>query len=519
MVSKHAQPGAAIEVRGLEKRYGDFSALRGVDFVLQSGEIHAIMGQNGAGKSTLIRILAGAETPSAGTLKVFGRDLAFSSPAAAAAAGISVVYQDLSLVPAMTVTDNIFLGKEPCGLGGAVRTRHMRRQVRDLIDAYHLPLDPAATVESLPFAFKQMTEIAKALLSEAKILILDEPTSALTDGEKGILFAAVRSVVSRGVSVIYVTHRMNEVFELCDRITVFRDGRNEGTSATRDTDMKALVASIVGPQGSRAAPVRDATVPGRPASAARAAGRPPAVELRGVGNAKLQAVDLCVDEGEIVGLAGALGSGRTEILETLFGLRPVVAGEIVVAGKRRTFRAPTEAIAAGIGMVPEDRHEEGLVLAHSIERNLALPSLKSLTRFGFFRRRDSRARAATIVSELSVKARSPDTVLSALSGGNQQKVVFGKWSHPRCRLLLLDEPTIGVDVGARAEIYSEIRKAVDQGSAVLVVSSDLAELMSICDRFYIVQNGTVTAAVARDALSSEEDLHHLVHTPSAEERH
>ena len=498
--------------RGLSKNYGGFWALRGIDFYLRRGEVHALMGQNGAGKSTFIKLLAGAEIPTAGEMTLEDQPCNFRSPADASRAGISVVYQDLSLVPGMSVADNLFLGREPRNAIGAIRHKDIQSMTRAILDRYGFPLDPSAKVSDLPFAYKQMTEIAKALLADAKVLILDEPTSALTEGEEAILFEAVRNVVTKGVSVIYVTHRLQEVFKICDRVTVFRDGKTVGTSLVKDLNMETLVASIIGkekhdqvkrPGGQADAP----TGVLRTATRSRA----PRLELQNVRNAKLSNISLSVDDGEIVGLAGSLGSGRTEILQTVFGLLPVNSGQMLVAGKSVEMRGPIDAIQLGIGLVPEDRHAEGLVLSHTIERNLSLPFLKRLTRLGTFLKPAAESRASKTMADLRVKARSSSTVLSTLSGGNQQKVVLGKWFNPLCGLLLLDEPTVGVDVGAREEIYLNIRTAVSQGSAALVVSSDLAELLLICDRIYIVHEGAINQHYYIDELDGEEALHHAIH--------
>ncbi|WP_234902062.1 sugar ABC transporter ATP-binding protein [Agrobacterium rubi] len=499
----------AVDVRGLVKNYGEFRALKGVNFYLRSGEVHALMGQNGAGKSTLIKVLAGVETSNGGVMRLFGEAKTLRSPSDAADAGIAVVYQDLSLIPSMTVADNLFLGREPTGLGGILRKREILERARELLDSYGLDIDPTTRVEELSFACKQMTEIAKALLSEAKILILDEPTSALTEEETEVLFTAVRNVVSRGVAVVYVTHRLNEVFALCNRVTVIRDGQTEGTYDVAGLDMRSLAAAIVGPKTANTDALQSNSK-----TAQSLTNRQPGdivVELRGVSAERVRSASLNVRKGEIVGLAGQLGSGRTEILEVLFGLRKTTSGTLLLDGSARRFRSPMEAISAGIGLVPEDRHAEGLVLSHSIERNIAMPSLRRLSRFGCFLKSASASRANQAIAELSIKAETRKTVLSALSGGNQQKVVFGKWGNPRCTLLLLDEPTVGVDIGAREEIYAEIRKAAEQGTAVIVVSSDLSELLLLCDRMYVVRNQAIQAEVMRGEIDSEEDLHHRIH--------
>ena len=493
-----------IEIDQVVKSFGAVRALRGVHFDLMPGEVHALLGQNGAGKSTLIKILAGVTQKDGGQIRINGETTEYRTPAAAREAGVAVVYQELSLVPSMTVADNLYLAREPSRFG-LVRRKSLFDAASTFLAAHHLPLHPAARVQDLPFPYRQLTEIAKALSGKVRILVLDEPTSALSREEEEILFSAITQVTKRGVGVIYVTHRLSEVFRLSDKVTVFRDGGNVGTFKTSDTTMESLVAAIVGPSG---------TVP--------AAGKPierrapadstatPVIELRDVRNDRLRGVNLAVRPGEIVGLAGMIGSGRTEIVETIFGLRAVKSGEMHVNGVPRLIRNPMDAIELGFGLVPEDRHEQGLVLDHSIERNLALPRLKDLDMFGLFRRNESAARARATIGRLSIKAPSGGTRAAELSGGNQQKIVFGRWTDPTPKLLLLDEPTVGVDVGAREQIYDVVRRIVADGSGALMVSSDLGELLMLCDRIAIVVGGRVVKELACSGISNEEHLHQLV---------
>jgi ribose transport system ATP-binding protein len=360
-----------------------------------------------------------------------------------------------------------------------------------------------------------MTEICKALIGDVRILVLDEPTSALTGGEEEILFEAIRQVTRRGVGVVYVTHRLNEVFRISQRVTVLRDGLNVGTFATADTDMRSIVAAIVGPKQQRMRLATETEGETNGTSAPTPPARPraavvPVLELTQARNDRLAGVDLTVHSGEIHGLAGVIGSGRTEILETVFGLRKLTSGQVRVDGSARKLRNPTDAIRLGIAMAPEDRHVEGLVLDHSIERNLALTRLGALSRFGWFRRHDSRVASVAAMRELSVKAPNISTIVRDLSGGNQQKIVFAKWRDPVPRLLLLDEPTVGVDVGAREEIYDVLRTTVESGSAALVVSSDLVELLLLCHRISIVVDGCVVSTLSRLEIENEEHLHYLI---------
>ncbi len=514
-VSTPASIQPLVRVAGVTKSFGGVRALRGVDLEIQPGEVHALLGENGAGKSTLIKILSGVQSRDAGSIEVDGRPVAYGTPAEARAAGIAVVYQDLSLVGSLSVGANLMLGREPRTRLGFLRKRQLMAEASAFLESHGIPLDPRATVDTLPFAYRQMTEICKALIGDVRLLILDEPTSALTGDEEQILFDAIRRVTARGVGVIYVTHRLNEVFRIAQRVTVFRDGLNAGLFTTADTDMKQLVAAIVGPghalaRAERASVEREtagsAAAP-KPAAGERHA---PVLTLAAVVNDRLRGVDLTLAAGEIHGLAGLVGSGRTEILQTIFGLRPVQGGDIVLEGTSLRGCTPAETIDRGIALVPEDRHVQGLVLDHSIERNLVLPRLPLFSRWGWLRRGAALDQARAAMTRLAVKAPGPSTIVRNLSGGNQQKVVFAKWNHPQPRVLLLDEPTVGVDVGAREEIYGLVRAAAHGGTGVLVVSSDLAELLMLCDRLSIVADGRIVAIVERDALGGIEDLHHLI---------
>jgi ribose transport system ATP-binding protein len=498
-----------VRVAGVTKRFGGVQALRGVDLEVLPGEVHALLGENGAGKSTLIKILSGVHSYDDGAIEIAGRKVAFDSPARSREAGVAVVYQDLSLVESLSVAANLMLGREPRTKLGFVKKRALLAEVGAFLKAHGIPLDPRASVDSLPFAYRQMTEICKALMGDVRVLILDEPTSALTGGEEQILFDAIRAVTDRGVGVIYVTHRLNEVFRISQRVTVFRDGANAGTFATAQTDMKQLVAAIVG-SGHAALHAREAQVVAAATLAANDESETPVLSLSNVGNDRLHAVDLTVRRGEVHGLAGLIGSGRTEILQTIFGLRSVDSGDIVLDGEPLAGLTPAGAIRRGVALVPEDRHVQGLVLDHSIERNLTLPRLRHFSRWGWLRRHAATGEAQRAMKMLSVKAPNTSTDVKFLSGGNQQKVVFAKWNHPRPKVLLLDEPTVGVDVGAREEIYGVVHEAAREGTGVLVVSSDLDELLRLCDRISIVVDGRIVSTVERATLGNAEELHHLI---------
>ena len=494
---------------------GVVKALRGVSFDLLPGEVHALLGQNGAGKSTLIKVLSGVYQRDEGRVMIHGKDTHFRSAQESRDSGIAMVYQDLSLVPSMSVASNLYLGREPHDRFRLVKGRQLEASAQRYLDEQGFPVSAQSTVASLPFAYRQLTEIAKALMGDIRILVLDEPTSALSSGEEEILFDAIHEVTKRGVGVIYVTHRLHEVFRISDRVTVLRDGLNAGTFDTKDITMEALVSAIVGPghqgmtqatisieEGHRRGNLQD--------EAHEASQATPIIELKDVHNSRLNGVDLRVRPGEILGLAGMVGSGRTEILETMFGLRRATQGEVLFAGQTTHWRKPSQAISAGVALVPEDRHLQGLVLGDTISANIALPGLPQLTRFGFFRKAQATRRARAAVDQLNVKAPGISTKLQNLSGGNQQKVVFGKWLEPQPKLLLLDEPTVGVDVGARDEIYGIIRRFAQSGCAVVVVSSDLVELQMLCDYIAVVHDGRITTQVHQSEVEGEERLHHLI---------
>ncbi|OYD73843.1 UNVERIFIED_ORG: monosaccharide ABC transporter ATP-binding protein (CUT2 family) [Burkholderia sp. CF145] len=511
-----------IRVAGVTKKFGGVQALRGVNLEVLPGEVHALLGENGAGKSTLIKILSGVHTYDEGSIEIAGQKVAFESPAKSREAGVAVVYQDLSLVESLSVGANLMLGREPRTRLGFVRQRELMAQVGAFLREHNIPLDPRVPVDSLPFAYRQMTEICKALMGDVRVLILDEPTSALTGGEEQILFDAIRTVTARGVGVIYVTHRLNEVFRISQRVTVFRDGANAGHFATADTDMKQLVAAIVGPrhaamqarqETSTGASAQSAAAQTAEQTAAQSTLDAPVLSLSSVSNARLRNVNFAVRKGQVHGLAGLIGSGRTEILQTIFGLLPIDAGAIELDGQPLAARRPGDAIQRGIALVPEDRHLQGLVLDHSIERNLTLPRLPQFSRGGWLRAQAAAQQARTAMKQLSVKAPDASTHVKFLSGGNQQKVVFAKWNHPRPKVLLLDEPTVGVDVGAREEIYGVVRDAARAGTGVVVVSSDLDELLRLCDRISIVVDGSIVRTVERAQLRTAEELHHLIQLP------
>jgi ribose transport system ATP-binding protein len=518
-VDQAASSGAPlVRVQGMTKSFGGVRALRGVSLEVRPGEVHALLGENGAGKSTLIKILSGVHSFDSGAIEIDGAAVAFNSPAESREAGIAVVYQDLSLVGSLSVGANLMLNREPTSRFGFLKKRQLMAEAEDFLKRHNIPLDPRATAGSLPFAYRQMTEICKALMGRVRVLILDEPTSALTSDEEQILFDAVATVVRQNVGVIYVTHRLNEVFRISNRVTVLRDGVNVGTFNTAETDMKTLVAAIVGPKHAiaEAKAVLEEKAPHERQPSAFSDERE-LLALTGVVNDRLRGVDLSLMDGEIHGLAGLIGSGRTEILETIFALRPIETGELRLGGTPQHMRGPAEAIERGVALVPEDRQGQGLVLDHSIERNFSLPRLPHFSWASWVRRGAETEETEAAINRLSIKAPGPSTRVRNLSGGNQQKVVFAKWNNARTRILLLDEPTVGVDVGAREEIYGLIREAAQSGAGILVASSDLSELILLCDRISVVVDGRVIVTLRRDEFGDAEHLHQFIQISQTEQ--
>lgn len=500
------RPGSThqlIQMTGIQKRFGSTYALRGVDFDLLAGEVHGLLGQNGAGKTTLIKIMAGIETPTAGEFRIEGEPVRLSGVADSKSHGIAVVHQSLSVVPGLTVADNMFLGREARRSRVLLNRKAMREDAGRVLEHFGIPLRPDQIVGSLPFAYRQLLEIAKALALQSKVLILDEPTTSLTKADEPILFNAVREMTARGIGVIYVSHRLNEIMELTDRVTVFRDGENAGSFQTAGTTIPALVEAIVG----HAVDLDSSLVP----ASAIDSNAEVVLQIKEASAPGVRDASLELRKGEVIGLVGTTGSGRTELLETIFGLRPIAAGAMRHNGRDFRPGRPSDAISRGIKLVPEDRHKWGLVLDHDIEHNVAMANLGAWTRGKLlFKEGTSRRRAEELRDLLKVKASSVNARLDGLSGGNQQKVLIGKWLNGSTSILLLDEPTAGVDVGARADIYRIVLDLVKQGTAVLVSSSDYSELMQLCSSFVFVTDGRTSDPVPRSQVETEKQLHEIL---------
>jgi ribose transport system ATP-binding protein len=491
----------ALSAEQISKSFAGVKALNNVDFDLRHGEVHALMGENGAGKSTLMKILAGVHTSYDGSIQVEGRAMLFGGVRDAEEAGVAIIHQELNLVPELSVADNIFLGREPLIAGVLIDRRHMVRAAERLLARLGVKIAPETRIAGLRVGEQQLVEIAKALSLNARILIMDEPTSALSSSECDTLFKIVRQLAKEGVAIIYTSHRIEEVLDLADRVTVLRDGRRVVTAPIGDLSRGAIISAMVGRD--MAANERDATAQdGTVVLSVRD------LTLDTLGphgwRRTLHGVNFELKRGEILGIGGLLGSGRTEILESIFGVaRGWRGGAIAIDGAGVEINSPADAYHLGVALVSEDRKERGLHLAASICDNIALPSIGAMSRFGLRTFASERALAAHMVKRLSVRCTGIGQATAALSGGNQQKVVIGKWLATEPRILLLDEPTRGIDIGAKQEIYRLIFDFAAQGLGIIVVTSEMPELLLLSDRILVMCEGRQTGILRRENATQE----------------
>ncbi|WP_108251337.1 sugar ABC transporter ATP-binding protein [Planctomonas deserti] len=489
----------AVEMRSISKGFNGVNVLNDVDFEVRSGEVHALAGGNGAGKSTLMKILQGVYQTDSGAILVGGRPVQINSIQDAKAVGIGMVFQEFSLVPSLTVAQNIFLGAEPQGRSGLINDKEAVRRAREVFAEMEIVVDPRAQVSALGTAYWQLTEIAKALAQNARVLIMDEPTASLARHETDALFDLVERLKKRGISIIYISHRMDEVYRIADRITILRDGRRLLTESLSDVTPEQIVEGIVGKkiEGQLSYQQR-----GRDAASAA-----PILEARGLTSGKrVRDVSFTLHSGEILGLAGLMGSGRTELARVLFGIDPLDSGEILIRGTKAQITNPRRAIAAGLALIPEDRRDQGLVLDHSVRDNLLLPLLDKIARGPLLDAAAGRKLSNSLIQKFAVKVAHPNKPVRLLSGGNQQKVVLAKWLGTEPDVLILDEPTAGVDIGTKSEILAMIRELADTGKAVIVISSEYPELLAVSDRVLVLRDGSITRELGRNEIADEESL-------------
>jgi ribose transport system ATP-binding protein len=485
----------ALRVRGIRKAFPGVVALDGVDLEVHPGEVLALLGENGAGKSTLMKILSGALPKDDGEIEVAGQVVHIRGPRHARELGVRIIYQEFNLVPHLAVAENIVLGREPTvGLGFVDRGK-MAEEARHLLSELGIALDPWTPVRELGVAQQQMVEVAKALSGQARVLIMDEPTSALSESEIRALFAAVQRLTEKGVGVIYISHRLEEVAQVAHRVTVLRDGRHVGTGDARTTPIPELVRMMAGRELTSHYP-RRRSAPGEELLRAEGVGR---------GRA-LTDVSLVLRRGEVLGVAGLLGAGRTELARVLTGVDRPEKGRVVIRGQAARLASPGDAMRRGIALLPEDRKTQGLVLGLSVGRNLALPSVPWLSRLGFVQEPKERELAERQVGDLHIKTPGLDQRAAFLSGGNQQKIVLGKWLATNVEVLVMDEPTRGIDVAAKVEIYELMNRLTDSGKAILMISSELPEVLGMSDRILVMHRGKSVAEIPAAEATQERVL-------------
>jgi rhamnose transport system ATP-binding protein len=483
-----------LEARGISKSFPGVRALKGVDLEVRSGEVHAVLGENGAGKSTLMHILAGGFPPDEGSLFLAGKAVSFPSPQAAQEAGVAIVFQERSLAGSLSVAENVFFGRQPTKRWGIIDQRRMREDTLVLLRELDVQLNPETAVEDLSPADQQMVEIAKALSLDARLLVLDEPTSTLTEAETATLFRVISRLRDRGAGIIYISHRMTEVFRISDRITVLRDGEYQGTFLPAAVSEEQLISRMVGREFRFSAAE----------SASPSAGSAPVLEVHGLSDdGLLREISFQIRAGEITGLAGLAGSGRTELAMAIFGARPISSGRIVINGRSVRVGSPRDAIRAGIGYLPEDRKDAGLFLEMSLAANFGAASLE---RFGCWWLADRAMAEQAADAAARLRLTNPRArAVQELSGGNQQKVMLARWLLVRPPIFIVDEPTRGIDIGAKMEVHQLLRQLAREGAAILVISSELPEVLALADRILVMREGRLVDDIPR-AEASEESL-------------
>lgn len=480
-----------LEMKGIEKSFNTVQVLHGVDLVVRPGTVHALMGENGAGKSTLMKALAGIHRCDKGSIYINGKQVEIQSPKHSQELGIAMIHQELSPVPEMTVAENIFLGREP-GRGPFLNYEKMYQDTKELLHSLKVEISPKAKVGTLKVADQQLVEIAKAISLNAEIIIMDEPTSAITDKEVDNLFELVADLKKQGKGIIYISHKMDEIFKIADDITVLRDGTYVNTWLAAEIDTQTLIKNMVGRELTEIYPKTPAKI------------QNVMLEVKNFSlENKFKDISFQVKKGEIFGISGLVGAGRTELMHALFGLEKADSGEVIFDGEPIMVRKPKDAIARGIAYVTEDRKREGLVLEMSIAQNITLSSMKALSCGPFVKEGEERKIVKEQIERLRIKLNSPKQMVKSLSGGNQQKVVLAKWMMKNPRLLILDEPTRGIDVGAKSEIYKLMCEYVAKGNSIIMISSEMPEVMGMADRIMVLSNGRIGGETTRDEFKQE----------------
>lgn len=482
-----------IYMEGIHKAFGTNQVLNNAGFVLKDGEVHALMGENGAGKSTLMKILTGVYTKNAGRVLIDGKEVEFHSPQEAEKAGIVFIYQELNVMFDLTVEENLFMGKEITKRFGICDKKMMRSKAKEILDRMGVDIPIGAVMSELSVGQQQMIEICKALMVDAKVIIMDEPTAALTQSETEALFQVIEGLRKKGVSIVYISHRMEEIFQLCDRITILRDGSYIGTREIKDVDMNDIVKMMIGREIGERFPQRDVQL-----------GQDVLKVERLTSNGIFKDVSFSVKAGEVLGVSGLMGAGRTEIMKAIFGNLPIDSGNIYIDGKEVKIKNPRQAIKAGIGFITEDRKTEGLMLEKSIKENISLANLGIVSKNkGVLSGNLEEGLVKKAIEEFHIRCFGPEHECNNLSGGNQQKVVLAKWIYTNPKILILDEPTRGVDIGAKKEIYQVINQLAAAGVAIIMVSSELPEVLGMSDRILVVREGEVRGIIGKEEANQE----------------
>ncbi len=484
-----------LEMKGIHKRFPGVNALNNVSLTLEAGEVHALLGENGAGKSTLIKVLGGIYIAEEGEIYIEGKKVKIDGVKAAQENGIAIIHQELVLVPYMTVAENIFLGREPM-TKGFVDARKMTAEAQELLNTYHMDIDASTLIRNLTIAQQQMVEIVKAISFHSKILVMDEPTSSISDKEVDFLFETMRTLTAKGVGIIYISHKMSELEQICDRVTVMRDGEYVGTKVVKETNKDELIAMMVGRELTNYY-TRDFLEPGEVV-----------LKCEHISDGKMaKDASFEIRKGEIVGFAGLVGAGRSEVMKCVFGLTKNYKGEITVEGRKAHIKSPIDALKYGIALVPENRKAEALYKVQSVRYNSTIEVLGDFIRGIFVNHAKEEEITQKYIDMLSTKTPSQEQLVGNLSGGNQQKVIIGRWLATNPRILILDEPTRGVDVGAKSEIYAIMNELVKQGVSIIMISSELPEIINMSDRIYVMSEGIITGCLDRhedlNAISQE----------------
>lgn len=491
-----------LEMTGIHKSFSGVKVLDDVSFKLERGHVHALVGGNGAGKSTLMKILTGVYTRDAGTIMVDGKSVEFYTYRDSTAAGIRMIFQELSIIPTLTVAENIFLNQEKTNGHFFLDKKGMIHLAKELLNEFKIDIDAKAVASTLGVGCCQLVEIAKALSKEAKILVMDEPTSSLSETEVAILFDIINRLKEKGVSIVYISHRMNEILKIADEVTILRDGKNVETAKSSDLNLNSIILHMMGEKVEKTFEWQERHYTGA---------HDDLMEVRNLNvNDWVKEISLKVRKGEVIGIAGLMGSGRTEIVESLFGVTGKLSGELIIDGRQVNIRNVKDAVEAGLALVPEDRRTKGLVLMHSVKNNIILPMLKRLKKTVLLDNSKANSVVENSIKELDIKTDGLHKLARLLSGGNQQKIVIAKWLKTEPKVLLLDEPTMGVDIGAKGEIINIIREFADMGKGVILISSELAELMAVCDRIIILKKGKIAGELSHEEMKNEEVIQYAI---------